>query len=179
VTRICNEISLLCNTHTTRQFDYHIQTDASGSWGCGVYFNGRWFQLPWSLDWAPIGIMANELAPKLVQNTVKTRSPFYSSILEAAKKGSSKDPTAMYLLCCLWFLTATFGIDITVSHTEPLTRPSVQEPTCLIPYAPPSGIIHTNIHTTTLFSTHLHQETRWTSSLFQRNLNKLTTLYNK
>jgi len=55
-----NGISFLRDTHTTSQCDYHIQTDASGSWGCGAYFTGRWFQLPWS---AMIGIMAKELVP--------------------------------------------------------------------------------------------------------------------
>ena len=118
-------ISFFHNTHSTGQCDYHIQIDASGYWGCGASFNGSWFQLRWSADWAPIGIMGKELVPIVLSCAVwskmlsKHKVLFRCdnlSVVEAIKKGSSKDPTAMHLLRCLWFLTATFDIDITVSH---------------------------------------------------------------
>jgi len=38
-----------------------LQTDASGSWGCGSTFNGYWFQWKWPPEWSPIPIMAKEL----------------------------------------------------------------------------------------------------------------------
>ena len=47
----------------TAKPDFCIQTDASGSWGCGAYFNGKWFQLHWERSWQQIGIMAKELLP--------------------------------------------------------------------------------------------------------------------
>ena len=31
---------------TSAKADFCIQTDASGSWGCGAYLHGRWFLLP-------------------------------------------------------------------------------------------------------------------------------------
>jgi len=36
-----NSLSLLKNITATPSPDYHIQTDASVSWGCGAYFEGK------------------------------------------------------------------------------------------------------------------------------------------
>ena len=58
-----NGISLLCNLLPSKKHDCCIQTDASGSWGCAAFFEGKWLQLPWDKGWAPVGIMAKELAP--------------------------------------------------------------------------------------------------------------------
>ena len=44
------------------QYDYHIQTDVSGSWGCAAFFEGKWFQLPWNESWISVGILVKELA---------------------------------------------------------------------------------------------------------------------
>ena len=38
-----NGLSLL-HSSNFRQADHYIQTDASGSWGCGAFFENRWFQ---------------------------------------------------------------------------------------------------------------------------------------
>ena len=48
-----NGISLLqCTTTLTPiAHELSIQTDASGSWGCGAFFEGRWLQLEWSKQW--------------------------------------------------------------------------------------------------------------------------------
>ena len=122
-----NGISFLQNalTTSTSPCSVQIHTDASDSWGCGAHFDGRWFQFPWSADWAPISIMAKELVPILLSCAVwsrmlsKRKTEFRCdnrSIVEAIRKGSSKDITAMHLLQCIWFLTAIFNIQITVSH---------------------------------------------------------------
>jgi len=37
-------------------------------------------------------------------------------VVEAVKKGSSKDSATMHLLQCLWFLTALCDIHVTISH---------------------------------------------------------------
>ena len=58
-----NRISLLrLTTHYTLN-DFIIQTDVSGSWGCGAFLLGKWLQWEWSPTWKLIGIMAKELAP--------------------------------------------------------------------------------------------------------------------
>ena len=37
-----NGLSFLQHMSTVNPPDYHIQTDASGGWGCGAFFEGRW-----------------------------------------------------------------------------------------------------------------------------------------
>ena len=69
-----NRLSILHSPTTETPVDHCIQTDASGSWGCGAYMEGQWFQWHWPLEWEPI------------------------------KKGSSKDQTVVHLLRCMWFL---------------------------------------------------------------------------
>ena len=43
--------------------DTQIQTDASGTWGCGALFQNFWLQLKWSTEWKRMDIMAKELVP--------------------------------------------------------------------------------------------------------------------
>ena len=40
-----------------------IQTDASGMWGCGAFFEGKWLQWQWTEEWLPIPMMAKEMVP--------------------------------------------------------------------------------------------------------------------
>ena len=58
-----NGLSFLRCTGPGKPPDHCIQTDASGAWGCGAFFEGKWFQSPWSPDWLPCNIMAKELVP--------------------------------------------------------------------------------------------------------------------
>ena len=51
----------IAQTPTTPEFS--IQTDASGSWGCGAIFEGRWLQVKWSSQWSEVDIMAKEMVP--------------------------------------------------------------------------------------------------------------------
>jgi len=121
-----NSISFLSNTTSwVSMYNCQIQMNPSSSWGCGAHFNGNWFQLHWSSDWHSIGIMAKELVPIALSCAVwnkalsKHKMEFRCDnlgVVEVTKKGSSNDPMTMHLLCCLWFLTATFVIEISVSH---------------------------------------------------------------
>ena len=49
---------------------YTIQTDASGTWGCGAYSQGRWLQWQWPQEWLPSTIMAKELVPIMLSCAV-------------------------------------------------------------------------------------------------------------
>jgi len=105
--------------------DCCIETDASGSWGCGAWFAGLWFHYNWPADWSTIGIMAKELVPILFSCVVwgsqlaRQRIQFKcdnQALVEAINKGSSRDNMVMHLLRCLWFFTAYFDISITACH---------------------------------------------------------------
>ena len=118
-----NGISLLRSATPT--YDYHIYTDASGSWGSGAVFASYWFQLPWSTEWSSVNIMAKELVPIIISCAVwgpllqKSSTEFHcdnQDLIASINKGSSKDTMVMHLLRCLWFFTAAFDIHITATH---------------------------------------------------------------
>lgn len=102
-----------------------IQTDASGSWGCGAYFNGRWWQWQWPPEWAPIAIMAKELVPIVLSCAVwgpqlSRKSILFqcdnTGVVAAVNKGSARDTLVMNLLRSLWFFTAHFDVAVTTEH---------------------------------------------------------------
>ena len=122
---IWNGTSFLHAPSHQANFDCTIQTDASGSWGCGAFFYPHWFQYAWPAEWAPINIMAKELVPIIISCAVwapllaHKQTQFQcdnQSLVSAINKGSSKDNMVMHLLRCLWFITASFDIDITATH---------------------------------------------------------------
>ena len=184
-----NGISFLSNTTSASKYDYQIQTDASDSWGCGAHFNGRWFQLHWSSDWDSIGIMAKELVPIVLSCAVwnkalsKHKTEFRCDnlcVVEVTKKGSSKDPMTMHLLRCLWFLTATFDIEISVLHipgilnssADALSRNQIPQ---FLKLHPQASSIPTPLPSA-LKSLISPRKPDWTSPSFQRNLPKLLKL---
>ena len=61
-----NGISLLKLADSAVPAHATIQTDAFGSWGCGAFFNNKWFQWQWPREWQPVNIMAKEMAPILL-----------------------------------------------------------------------------------------------------------------
>ena len=61
-----NGVSFLECSMTPQPPDIFIETDASGSWGCGALFNNLWFQLKWSTEWKPIDITVKELVPIVI-----------------------------------------------------------------------------------------------------------------
>ena len=99
-----NGLSLLRNTAAT---DFCIQTDASGSWGCGAFFDSEWLQLPWDDNWNGANIIAKELLPIVLSTAVwgpqlQRHQVLYqcdnSSAVAAIKKGSARDVVVMQLL---------------------------------------------------------------------------------
>ena len=46
------------------------------------------------------------------------------SLVTAINKGSAKDSTIMHLLCCLWFFTALFDINIKATHIAGINNDS-------------------------------------------------------
>ena len=61
-----NEISFLKLTDSALLAHAVIKTDASGSRGCGAFFNNKWFQWKWPQEWQPVNILAKEMAPILL-----------------------------------------------------------------------------------------------------------------
>ena len=47
-----------------------LASDASGSWGCGAYYNSHWGQLCWDRQSEGLPIMVKELLPIILACTV-------------------------------------------------------------------------------------------------------------
>ena len=120
-----NGLSILRKVSPITPADNYIQTDASGTWGCGACWGQYWFQWQWPKKWQPVGIMAKELVPIVMSCAVwgphlaRSTTLFQCdnlSLVAAITKGSSKDQTVMHLLRSLWFFAATFDIHIVAEH---------------------------------------------------------------
>ena len=120
-----NGLSLLRTESWSSPADHYIQTDASGNWGCGAFFEGNWLQWEWPKEWLNATIMAKELVPiafscaawgpKLTRTRVLIQCDNLG-LVTAIAKGSSRDKDVMRLLRCMWFLVAYFDIDLHAEH---------------------------------------------------------------
>ena len=129
--QLWNGLSMLRHPALRTTSDLSIQTDASGSWGCGVVFNTQWLQWQWPPEWSNSSIMAKELVPiifscivwgpQLSKQQVNFRCDNLSLVV-AINKGSSKDTLVMHLLCCLWFFVAYFDITVSATHLPGVTN---------------------------------------------------------
>ena len=120
-----NGLSLLRENSWSAPADHKIQTDASGTWGCGASFQKEWFQWQWPQNILHISIMAKKLIPITVSCAVwgsrlsKCRVLFQCdnlSLVSAIANGYSRDKGVMRLLRCMWFFVAYFDLDLHVEH---------------------------------------------------------------
>lgn len=102
-----------------------IQTDASGSWGCGAFHNGQWLQWQWPPSWLTIPIMVKELVPIVLacaawgpslQQKVVLFQCDNMAVVAAVQKGSARDDHVMHLLRSLWFFTSHYDITLRIAH---------------------------------------------------------------
>ncbi len=97
-----------------------VTSDASGSWGCG-----DWFQIPWQSYWEGVHITVKELLPVVVACAIWGRSSQGKSIrvrcdnaavVAILRSGTSKDKLTMHLVRCLAFFRAEFSFTIASEH---------------------------------------------------------------
>lgn len=102
-------------------------SDASGNWGCGATWNGKWFQLSWEVaesakGW---GIMPKELLPIVIAailwkdswrgKVVKARCD-NMAVVATIKSGTCVEKAAMHLRRCLAFIEATAQFTLVAEH---------------------------------------------------------------
>lgn len=102
-----------------------VESDASGSWGCGARWGAQWFQWQWG-DQVPGWLIApKELLPILF--AVAVWGPHWvgrlvvchcdnMAVVAVVNSGYSRDPTLMHLLRCLFFMVAHFQLQIKAVH---------------------------------------------------------------
>ena len=107
-----NGISFFYDSYLTNASDIELYTDASGSYGYGAYYQGKWFSVPWPSDLPKLGdddmsIAFMELVPIVTavcvwsQTWCRKRICFHSdnqSTVNIIKKGRSKSPLIMKLM---------------------------------------------------------------------------------
>ena len=119
-----NGLSMM-RSHQRENPEIILTSDASGNWGCGAFWNDRWFQYKWSHTTLGLHITAKELLPIVFAVAVWGAQWQGKSILcrcdnEAVvaiiNTGTSKDCEAMPLMRCLFFITAKHNLLLTATH---------------------------------------------------------------
>ena len=106
--------------------DIHFWADASGSWGCGVHWNGLWFQVRWgSRSINDESIAAKKLFPVLTSCvvwgslwkgcTVCCHSDNIA-VVSITNQQTVKNGLLSHLLRCLFFAMAIFNFDLVARH---------------------------------------------------------------
>ena len=133
--------------------EVELWSDALGSWGCGAYWCGLWFQDPWGhLPIATQGIAAKELFPIVVASVLWGHAWTgctvccycdNKAVVDLINNQSARDALLCHLMCCLFFASARYDFDmytlapstlaLILLHTNPLFRllfitPSVTYP---------------------------------------------------
>lgn len=102
-----------------------VWTDASGTWGCGAFYDDKWFQLCWPPSLRSSHITVKELVPVVLaaavwgskwagQNVMAHCDN--AAVVAVLRTGDSKEPEVMHLLRCLAFLKANFQFTLFSSH---------------------------------------------------------------
>ncbi len=122
-----NGTSLLSGWMTVEGDEIELVSDASGSWGCGAFWNGKWFQIKWdevpgTAEWS---IMPKELLPIVVamvvwgkrwwKGTITARCD-NMSVVAAVGAGNCKEKRSMHMLRCLAMVEATLSLAVRVEH---------------------------------------------------------------
>ena len=100
-------------------------TDAPGLQGWGAYWSGRWIQAHWSPEDMHQDIVWKELFA--ISAAVHTWGHFWPSkkvlfhcnnqaVVDIWRKGSTKLPQVMALVCMLYFCAAKYNINVIVTH---------------------------------------------------------------
>ena len=117
-----NGVSLMPNTGSP---GIVVETDASGSWGCGGCWGQQWFQWKWegpSVSWL---ISPKELLPILFAMVVWGRQwkgqeiecrCDNMAVVAVINSGRSKETVLMHLLRCMFFIAAHFDLRVRATH---------------------------------------------------------------
>ena len=102
-----------------------VSSDASGTWGCGAFERGHWFQLQWPQSMDNCHISIKEMIPIVIAAAIWKESWRNSSVrfqsdnaavVAILNSGSSKEVTLMHLMRCLCFIMAKFNFVVSASH---------------------------------------------------------------
>ena len=93
-----------------------------GSWGCGAYYNTKWLQYQWFHLTQGYDITAKELLPIVFAAAIWGKEWEEKPILcrcdneAVVNTGTSRNPVAMGLMCCLFFISAKYNLLLSAAH---------------------------------------------------------------
>ena len=102
-----------------------LESDASGSWGCGAVWGTHWLQWKWNPTAQQWDISPKELLPILLACVVWGR--LWSgkkvkchcdnmAVVEVLNNGYSRDKLLMHLIRCLFFISEYFKVKVEAVH---------------------------------------------------------------
>ena len=103
----------------------NLESDASGSWGCGATWGTHWLQWKWNPTAQQWDISPKELLPILLACVVwgrlwsgkKVRCHCDNmAVVEVVNNGYSKDKLLMHLIRCLFFISEHFKVQVEAVH---------------------------------------------------------------
>ena len=107
--------------------DITLISDASGTWGCGAFWDQKWFQLKWAGMLEQAHITIKELVPIVLGAAVWGREwrgrtvhvwCDNSAVVAILNWGNSRDPEAMHLMRCLAFIKEKFQFFLFATHIK-------------------------------------------------------------
>ncbi len=116
----------MMRSHQRENSETILTSDASGNWGCGAFWNDRWFQYRWSHNTLGLHITAKELLTiaclcsgslgRSIAGKIDLCRCDNEAIVAIINTGTSKDCEAMPLMRCLFFITAKHNLLLTATH---------------------------------------------------------------
>ena len=104
-----------------------LWSDASGAWGCGGFWNDKWFQVEWkkwpgfqdatisSKELLPLVIAAAVWGPQWRGSVVRCHCD-NQAVVSVIRGGYCKDPPMAHMLRCLFFVEAYFDLTLSATH---------------------------------------------------------------
>jgi hypothetical protein len=108
-----------------------LSSDASGSLGFGVYYDGEWFNGSWLPLQQPLCIAYKELFPIVLACHVwgtswaRKRVEFQgdnTAVVSVIMSGTSKDEQLMHLLRALYLVSTHYNFQVTAKHVPGKTN---------------------------------------------------------
>ncbi len=103
-----------------------MTSDASGTWGCGVFTSGgEWFQVKWPDSWKDTNIMVKELLPIVLavalwgdswaSKLIRCRCD-NAAVVEVVNSGASRCEKAMHLVRSAFIFQAMHKVSLWAVH---------------------------------------------------------------
>ena len=121
-----NGISMFWDV-SNQSAEIQVTSDASGSWGCGAFWESKWFHFSWPTSLQNVPIATKELIPIVVAAAVfghQWRGHLVEfkvdnmAVVHVLNNTYSKDQHLMHLIRTLVFLAARFDFWFSASHIE-------------------------------------------------------------